>query len=139
MPKRRRKGRKQAVKTGRFIGRSVFNVIVAGILFSILTAIISLFGAQTIVGGVVSLIILAVVVPMILNMRSGQETIMSFILAVPVGAVIVAIVSSLFGIGLPLLSPGEGAFEIGSISLALALASYFASDLIFMNIFKRRR
>jgi len=114
--------------------RPLFNIVVAGFILAFVGSFIAGFGDVT--GLIISAIALILVIPMILKMRPGTETITSLILAIPLGTVLVGLLSSLFNITLPGLD-GIGAF--GTLSFALAFASYFTADLLYLMFFRKRR
>ncbi|MHA1329752.1 MAG: hypothetical protein ACTSR2_01620 [Candidatus Hodarchaeales archaeon] len=83
-------------------------------------------------GGVVlstiaSLAVLLFVVPAVLEMHPGEETLMSLIVALPVGFTLLSLLEAL-GISLPALPVSEVA--LGSMSLVLVITSYYIADLI---------
>jgi len=140
-----RKRRRKAVgMTGRLLGRIFFNLLVGGIILGLVTALFSLFeNTGAIIGSIVALIFLVFAVPMILKLRPGKETLLSFFLAIPIGATLLVLVNAIlgnFGIALPLLAFGALSGEIPTtyLGLVLAFTSYFGADWIYTSIFRRR-
>lgn len=126
------------IQVGRFAGRVTFNVIIAAIIFGILNAIMSAFEESSIlVSSALSLAVLLWLVPFVLNKHPGEETLLSLVIALPVGITIVNLIGGLFNVELPALNVSE--MSIFSIPFVLAVTSYFIADWIFGMWFGKKR
>ena len=114
----------------KFAGRALFNVVVAGLILSLVSGLLAGFGSF--INLLISAGIIMVAIPMILKKRKGPETVTSLVLALPLGVILVGLVSAI-GINLPTLALGQ----IGTVTFALAFASYFLADLLYLTLFKK--
>jgi len=126
---------------GRLVTRVTVNLIVAGMIFSVVAGFLAGFEAQgVLISSLVSLGVLLWAVPFVLKQRPGQETFLSLLLAIPVGLVMVNLVEGFFGVTLPILAISD--VSLFSVAFVLAFTSYILADLIFIQVSKgffRRR
>ena len=125
---------KTKLTVGRTIPRVLFNVVVAAFLLSFIGDF--LIGLNETLGAIISLAVILFLVPMILQKRPGQETMLSFILAIPAGVAVVTLLNSLFNITLPTLDTATGILSSGFVFL---IGAYFLADLTYISIFKKRK
>jgi len=127
---------KRKTTVGRLLSRLGWNVVIGGIIFTLLSGFLAGFDGTGVVASIVTLAVLVLVVPRILSMRPGQETILSLILGIPIGITVINLVESLVGVSLPVLDVSSvGLF---SVAFSLVIASYYASDLVFVRFFRKR-
>ena len=126
--------KKKTVFNFNMIGRPLINIVVAGFIFSVIGGLIAGFGDTTAL--IISGAVLLFIIPTILRMRPGAETMTSLILAIPLGTVLIGLLNSLFGIVLPGL---ENVGGFGTLSFALAFASYFTADWLYLMFLGRRK
>ena len=120
---------------GKFAFRLIFNVVVAAIILSLLTNVLGEFD-NVIVSSLITMGILLFVVPMILQRRPGQETFLSFILAIPVGVVMLNLLTEFFPtITFRILDTSIG---ILSPEFGFLIGAYFLADLAFISLFRRK-
>lgn len=125
---------RNAVKTGKLLARTGFNVVIAGLIFTLFMSFFS--GLQTtgvLISEVVALIVLVLVIPQIWRMRKGVENLMILILGIPIGLAVVGIVGALFPT-LTIPTIGLSGLTIGSFPFVIAMTSYFVADWIGLSL-----
>jgi len=124
---------KKTVKTGT---RLLINVIVGGLILMLASNLLDSIttSAGAIISGIVTLLILLVVIPQIFAIRKGPELITDLILAIPAGLVMVSLVQEIFKVSfeIPALTTGDAG--IFSLTMAMAVGSYFLADLIRVRV-----
>ena len=121
---------RNAMKTGKLLARAGFNVVVAGLFFTLFMSLLG--GLQTIgvlISEVIALVLLVLVIPQIWKMRKGPENLMILILGIPIGLAVVGIVGALFP-NLTIPTIGLSGLTIGSFPFVIAMTSYFLADWI---------
>ena len=122
----------------RLLGRLGFNVVIAGILFSLINSILAGFEAQSTTNAVFSAAIavgIAFFAFTILQVRPGQETFLSLLLGIPVGVAIIDLLKSVIKIDVTVLDvTGVSLF---SMPFVLIVGSYFAADWMFIKLFRQ--
>lgn len=126
--------RKIKFTVGSTIPRVLFNVVVAALILALAGNF--LVGLGETMGAIISLAIILFLVPMILQMRPGQETMISFIMAVPAGVAVVTLLNSLFNITIPILDTSAGILSSGFVFL---IGAYFIADIGYISFFGRRK
>ena len=117
---------------GKFAFRLLFNVVVAAFIVSLVGKL--LLDQNATVVSVVSLVILLFIVPMILQKRPGQETFLSFILAVPAGVAMLNLLIEFFpNVDFPVI---DTTTSLLSPAFAFMIGAYFLADLAFISFFR---
>lgn len=130
-----------AKETKKLAVRVSVNVVASAIILAVLTNLFaslsnSIGRDSVLVSSVISLIVLLWLVPRTFKKHPGEETLLSFILALPVGFVIVNLINTIFRISLPIIDIGNVSF--GSMQFILALTSYVIADTLYLKVTKSR-
>ncbi len=119
---------------GKFAFRILFNIVVTAVILSVLGSF--LVNQSVIVSSVITLAILIFIVPMIFKKRQGQESMMALALAIPVGVVMLNLLTEFFpSITFPILDTSVGVL---SPEFGLLIGAYFLADLAFISFFRKK-
>ena len=120
---------------GKFAFRVLFNTIIAAVLLTVLGDF--LLGQSILVSSVITLAILIIGIPMIMQKRQGQESMMALVVAIPAGVVMLNILTVFLpGIIFPILDTSVGIF---SAEFAILIGAYFLADIAFISFFRRKK